>query len=168
MRGKWDNLWIRDAGTATGSLIIFILELLSLIFVRVCGPLTFAVSVFFLQMPIFRDLVAGLSPILSRTRRHWQLKASQKTRGQSSLRRFFAQIFFLFFFGNFSINAERKGKESLQQTTTVLLPDGWDSIWKCRLYNILFIKPIFSSKGLSSNTYISLLEIEVVSCTDNN
>jgi hypothetical protein len=50
MRGKWDNPWIRDAGAAAGLLIIFISELLSLIFVRVCGPLTIAVSVFFLQL----------------------------------------------------------------------------------------------------------------------
>jgi hypothetical protein len=91
MRGKWDNPWIRDAGTATGLLIIFISELLSLISVRVCGPLTIAVSVFFLQMPIFRDLVVESSPVLGCTCRHWQLEASRKTRGQSSFRRFFGQ-----------------------------------------------------------------------------
>jgi hypothetical protein len=65
MRGKWDNPRIRDAGTATGLLIIFISELLSLISVRVCGPLTIAVLVFYFQMPVSGMLWQDYPPFLA-------------------------------------------------------------------------------------------------------
>jgi hypothetical protein len=78
MRGKWDNPRIRDVGTATGLLIIFISELLGLISVRVCGPLTIAVSLFYFQMPIFRDVMAEFSPILGCTLATGNMKYARK------------------------------------------------------------------------------------------